>query len=135
MRNLVGRTVAGVGATVAAVALSIGTASAEDAFMYSYHNDWTNIHVNLASMKFTANGDKWTVCDINNDGRRAMGSVYWSDSGGNHRLVTSVTGGSGTCKNGSHDFVESEQLTLQVWVQDGSDGKVEYRNTRYVTAS
>ncbi|MGW8682176.1 hypothetical protein ACWGNN_14100 [Streptomyces sp. NPDC055817] len=135
MKKNLGRIAVGMGAAAAAITLAAGPASAEDATVYSYTTEWTGNIIHYASLKFTAYGDKWTVCDLNSDGRRAMGSVYWSDSAGNHILKTSVTTGENTCNSDSHDFAESEKLTLQVWRQNGASGDPEDRYTTTVSAS
>ncbi|MFE0350475.1 hypothetical protein [Streptomyces griseoluteus] len=124
LMNTLVRTAVGLGAAVAVTALAAGPASAaaNDRTIYSTSISVLGVVTHHASLHFIANGDKWTVCDSSPEGDRAMGSVYWEDSGGNHQIITSVTTGVDTCKSGHYDLPESATVYLRVWHQNGANG-------------
>jgi hypothetical protein len=120
------RTFTGLAATASALILSTVPAFAgSNAHAQSTSEDCgviSCITVEHSEAWFYHDGDHWKVCDTYADGDRAKMSVYWSDSKGNHILYTSATGGEGDCQTGNHNIPEGEEVTLQVWHQNGADG-------------
>lgn len=89
----------------------------------------TCINVEHSEAWFYHDGDHWKVCDTYADGDRAVMSIYWEDSSGNHIIRTAATGGEGDCNTGNHNIPEGKQVTLQVWHQNGANGAVKDRVT------
>ncbi|WP_338677578.1 hypothetical protein V1460_34835 [Streptomyces sp. SCSIO 30461] len=89
-----------------------------------------------AQTSFYHDGDSWKVWDTASDGHRAGGSVYWSDSAGNHQIVTWDTSGSddGVYGSGSYNIPEGVRVTIRSWHQNGSNGTAEDIAYGYATA-
>jgi hypothetical protein len=129
------RALTALAATASALALSAAPAFAgTDAHARSTSEDCGVlgcITVEHREAWFYSNGDHWKVCDTYPDGDRAMMSVYWEDSAGNHIIYTSATGGECDCKPGNHNIPEGAAVTLQVWHQNGANGIVKDRRTAH----
>ena len=131
-----------IGAVVTASALTLGATPAyagSNAHGYSW---WESCGVlgcverRSAEAWFYHNGDDWKVCDLAADGDRAMVSIYWSDSGGNHYHRLAATGGAHTCASGGEgvNIPEGKKVTMIVWHQDGANGSPQHERRYTGTA-
>ncbi|MFI5802789.1 hypothetical protein [Streptomyces sp. NPDC051561] len=131
MKKILSRVAVGAGTVAMATVMGVGPASAGNALIYAQKTEWTGNILHFASMNWYANGDSWKVCDLWNDGKKAVGEVMWSDPGGSWRLATEANSTGGTvCKTGSRNVWENEQLTIRIFI-----GNQEYANSTKVTAS
>ncbi|MFC8246358.1 hypothetical protein [Streptomyces chartreusis] len=117
----------GASATAAVLALSAAPAIAgENAHLKSYSEDCGIlgcITIEHADGYFYHNGDHWKVCDNYPDGDRAVLTVYWSDSAGNHQLKIQDTNGSGnSCATGHKNLREGQKVVVRTWHQNGASG-------------
>ncbi|MEU0051124.1 hypothetical protein ABZ299_15890 [Streptomyces sp. NPDC006184] len=134
------RALTGTAVIAAALAFSAAPAFAgSNAHGYSYFEDCSSLscsEVRLAEGWFIADGDNWKVCDLEPDGDRAMISIYWEDSGGNHYHRLAAARGAGTCESGGQgvDIPENKKVTLTVWHQKGADGSPKDEKRYFGTA-
>jgi hypothetical protein len=121
------RALTGLGATAAVLALSAAPAFAGTNVHLKSHSEDCGIlgciTIEHADGYFYHDGDHWKVCDNYSDGDRAVLTVYWSDSAGNHQLKIQDTNGSGnSCATGHENLREGEKVIVRTWHQNGSGG-------------
>ncbi|MDI2031377.1 hypothetical protein QFW96_22300 [Saccharopolyspora sp. TS4A08] len=78
---------------------------------------------------FFHDGDVLEVCDMQEDGLRAWGSVSWSDSSGNHRVQAEDTDGANPpdrCEFKNVNIPEGKSVTIEACLKDGADGARRY---------
>ncbi|MFF5492977.1 hypothetical protein [Streptomyces aquilus] len=122
------RALMGISATAAVLALGAAPALAEgrDVHLKSYSEDCGVLGcttIEHADGYFYHDGDHWKVCDNYSDGDRAVLTVFWSDSTGDHQLKIQDTNGSGnSCGEGSKNLREGQKVIVRTWHQNGADG-------------
>lgn len=75
--------------------------------------------------QWTADGDRWDVCDWQEDGLRASGTLTWS--GGSKRM-DDANGGSDSspCASQVVNLPEGTKVTIKVCLRDGANGTARY---------
>lgn len=118
MRRTLSTTVVGV-MTLSALALSPGTAVADDAFTSSTNG--------AAQAWFEDYGEHLYACDMTADGNRAVAIAQWS---GGAREVQDTDGANGNCAGHANlDIPEGYFVEVTACVRNGASGALYYCRT------
>jgi hypothetical protein len=78
---------------------------------------------------FYSNDEILQVCDVQKDGLRVWGALYWEDSAGSHRVWIEDANGSNPttdCAVMDLNIAEGIRVTVEACLKDGANGERRY---------